>query len=162
MTPATLQALRRLLFFSVEEAAELIAAGPERPHGVTPRSWQYWERGERPVPADVAETIRRLCAWRAQAIAAAEASMASTHARHGAASMVVLVWYRTLEDWTSLAGRLPLYWRPHCSVVAELAARHGACLMAFDRENYADWLGRRKDTETMRSEWAARHFPEGG
>ena len=31
MTPATLQALRRLLFFSVEEAALLVASSADRP-----------------------------------------------------------------------------------------------------------------------------------
>jgi hypothetical protein len=156
MTPATLQALRRLLFFSVEEAALLVAASPERPQGVSPRSWQYWERGERPVPADVTETIQRLCAWRAQAIATADAAVASMRARHGAPADVVLVWYQTIDDWASLAGREPLQWRPQCSVVAELAARHGARLVAFDGPAYAAWLGRRMDSETMRSEWAAR------
>lgn len=156
MTPATLQALRRLLFFSVEEAALLVAASSDRPHGVSPRSWQYWERGERPVPADVVETTQRLCAWRAQAIATADAAVASMWASHGAPAEVVLIWYQTLGDWTSLPGREPLQWRPQCSVVAELAARHGARLVTFDGPAYAAWLGRRKDSEAMRSQWAAR------
>lgn len=155
MTPATLQALRRLLFFSVEEAALLVAASADRPQGVSPRSWQYWERGERPVPADVAETIRRLCAWRAQAIASADAAVTSMQAHHGAPAEVVLVWYQSLDAWASLAGREPLQWRPQCSVVADVAARHSARLVTFDGPAYAAWLGRRKDSEAMRSEWAA-------
>lgn len=133
----------------------MIAAGPDRPQGVSPRSWQYWERGERAIPADVIDTVLRLCAWRGQALAGAEASVASIRARHGAPAEVVLVWYQTLGDWASLAGREPLQWRPQCSVVAELAARHGARLVSFDGPAYASWLDRRRDSETLRSEWAA-------
>lgn len=148
MTPATLQALRRLLFFSVEEAALLIG-------GVSPRSWQYWERGERSIPSDVIATVRRLCDWRAQAIAAADASIRELQARHGPRAAVALAWYQTLDDWATLPAREPLQWRPQCSVVAELAARHGARLVTFDAPAYAAWLGDRQDSEQMRGAWAA-------
>jgi hypothetical protein len=148
MTPANLQALRRLLFFSVEEAALLIG-------NVSPRSWQYWERGERNIPDDVIATIERLCSWRAQAIATADAQMAALQARHGPSSGAVLVWYQTLDDWATLPEREPLLWRPQCSVVAELAARHGARLVAFDGPAYRKWLGSRKDSESLRGAWAA-------
>ena len=152
MSPSTLQALRRLLFFSVEEAALLIG-------DVSPRSWQYWERGERNIPADVIATVERLCAWRAQAIATAGAQMAALQARHGANSETVLVWYQTLDDWATLPGREPLLWRPQCSVVAELAARHGATLVAFDGPGYRKWLGYRKDSEQLRGAWGALQQP---
>lgn len=147
MTPATLQALRRLFFFSVEEAALLIGC-------VSPRSWHYWERGERNIPADVIATVERLCLWRAQALAAAEASIADVQARQGPQSEMVLVWYQTLDEWATLPGREPLLWRPQCSVVAELTARHGARLIAFDGRSYAEWLGKRKDNESLRGAWA--------
>lgn len=148
MTPATLQALRRLLFFSIEEAALLIG-------DVSPRSWQYWERGERTIPDDVIETVQRLCAWRAQAIAGAEGSIRDLQARHGQQTESVLVWYQTLDDWATLPAREPLLWRPQCSVVAELAARHGARLVVFDGPAYRQWLGCRKDVESLRAAWAA-------
>lgn len=148
MTPATLQALRRLLFFSVDEAATLIG-------GVSPRSWQFWERGDRTIPDDVIESIRSLCEWRAQALAAAEKQIAALQARHGPAASVALLWYQSLDDWATLPGREPAQWRPQCSVVAELAARHGARLVAFDGPAYAQWLGQRKDSETMRASWGA-------
>ncbi|MRR50809.1 MAG: DUF1870 family protein [Rhodocyclaceae bacterium] len=147
MTPSTLQALRRLLFFSVEEAALLIG-------DVSPRSWQYWERGERSIPDDVAETITRLCDWRDQAIWAAEETIrGQKRARKGAPDLV-MVWYQTLDDWATLPQREPLLWRPQCSVVAEIAARHGATLVTFDGPAYAAWLGGREDTEVLRSAWA--------
>lgn len=150
MTPATLQALRRLLFFSVDEAALLIG-------GVSARSWQYWERGERAIPGDVVETLHHLCLWRAQAIATAVAAITDMQARHGAQAASVLVWYQTLDDWATLPGREPLLWRPQCSVVAELAAHHGAQLMTFNGADYRAWLENREDSEAMRGAWAAAH-----
>lgn len=148
MTPATLQALRRLLLFSVEEAATMIG-------GVSPRSWQYWERGERPVPPDVAGTMEELCAWRLKAIASSDWTMAEHQKKHGYDAKIALVWYQTLDDWLTINDREPQYWRPQCSVVAELAARRGANLVTFDGPAYAAWLGNRKDGEQLRAAWAA-------
>jgi len=148
MTPATLQALRRLLFFSVPEAATLIGR-------VTERSWRMWEHGERTIPNDVQESIVDLCHWRAQALTTAEKQIAALHVRHGPAASVALLWYQSLDDWATLPGREPAQWRPQCSVVAELAARHGARLVAFDGPAYAQWLGQRKDSEAMRASWGA-------
>lgn len=148
MTPTTLQALRRLLFFSVPEAATLIGQ-------VTERSWRMWEVGERTIPEDVAGSIRGLCQWRAQALAMAEKQIAALKARHGAAPSVALLWYQTLDDWATLPGREPAQWRPQCSVVAQLAARHGGRVVAFDGPAYAQWLGKRKDGEGMRAAWSA-------
>lgn len=123
--------------------------------GVSARSWQYWERGERRIPDDVIETMRRLCAWRQQAIAMTDAQMRTLQDRYGGGHGMTLVWYPTLDDWLTLPGREPLFWRPHCSVVAELAARHGAQVIAFDRADYTAWLSGRADSEAMRSQWAA-------
>lgn len=148
MTPSTLQALRRLLFFSVPEAALLVGQ-------VTERSWRLWETGERTIPQDVQDSIRGLCQWRALALATAEKQIAALKASHGAAASVALLWYQSLDDWASLPGREPAQWRPQCSVVAELAARHGARMVAFDGPAYAQWLGQRKDGEGMRASWAA-------
>lgn len=163
MTPATLQALRRLLFFSVGEAAAWVAAGPERPDGVSERSWQFWERGERTIPADVIATLQRLCVWRRQALEEGESAIfhaerTAEKAGHGAAEFggVALIWYPTVDDWLWPAGRPEIMWRPQCSVVAELAARRGARLVEFDQGAYSHWLGRRKDAEMMRAAWAAQ------
>lgn len=146
MTPTELQALRRLLFFPVDEAARFIG-------GVSPRSWQYWERGERQIPEEVRREIVRLCRWRADAIRTTDAQIAALRSKHGS-GRVSLIWYRSLEDWLTL-DREPVLWRPHCSVVAEIVARHGARLVPFDAPSYAAWLDGREDTEVMRSEWAS-------
>lgn len=160
MTPATLQALRRLLFFSIAEAAAWIAAGPERPAGVSERSWQFWERGERRIPADVIETTQRLYAWRQQIIEEGESAIFYAERKAARAATerheIVLIWYQSIDDWQWGSDRPEIMWRPQCSAVAELAARRGARLVEFNPAAYSRWLGRRKDSEALRAAWAAQ------
>ena len=129
MTPTTLQALRRLLFFSVPEAAEHIG-------GVTERSWRKWEDGDRGIPEDVTAKITEMVAWRARALAEAEAALKDARrAMRGKgteASPPTVTWYATPEAWAQAEGERPEMWRPHCSVVAELCARHGAVAVPVD------------------------------
>jgi hypothetical protein len=146
MTPVTLQALRRHLFFSVSEAAELIG-------GVTERSWQFWESGRRTIPADVINKIDDLCEWRNSAIRAATQQILDADLPDG--MDLVVVWYTTLDDWMSLTGRDPVLWRPQCSVIAEICSRLAAIAVPFDSTNYFAWLGKKTDSESMRSQWAA-------
>ena len=135
----------------------LIGASLTRPRGVSDRAWRMWEAGELPVPSDIAERIIDLVRWRAAALAAAEAQIAEMRATlpRGAAPDIRLCWYDSLDDWATLPGREPIQHRPQQSVLAALAARHGATLVRFDAPAYAAWLGRRADTETMRGAWAA-------
>ncbi len=51
MTNIELQAIRRSLFLDVSEAVEHIKTLDDRSLSV--RSWQHWEKGDRPIPADV-------------------------------------------------------------------------------------------------------------
>ncbi|HJV73154.1 MAG TPA: DUF1870 family protein [Noviherbaspirillum sp.] len=151
MTPTTLQALRRLLFFTQPEAAALIG-------GVTERSWKYWEQGARSIPADVIERIGQLVAWRQNAIQTASATIAEHLASAPSGVEIVppaLIWYASIEDWMTLPDREPVMWRPQCSVIAELCALHGAVAVPFDAPAYAAWLGKQPDSESMRSQWAA-------
>ena len=123
MDKTRLQALRRLLFLSRQEAAQWVAAGPDRPNGVTDRSWRMWEDGTRTIPDDVAETIERLVEWRASAIKAQ--SPTRNRAR-------TLVWYDTLDAWLSVPGNTALLWRPQQSVCSAICANHpGAVLVNF-------------------------------
>lgn len=154
MTSRELQALRRLLNFSRPEAAQLIAASPTRPAGVSDRAWRLWEEGERlEVPADVAERIRQLASWRAAAIDAAEAQIAVAPAD----ASLALVWYDTLDDWATLPDREPVQWRPQQAVIAHLLGGHAGRvrIVAFDGPAYAAWLAGREDSEAMRDAWAA-------
>lgn len=124
MTPTTLQALRRLLFFSVPEASEHIG-------GVTERAWRMWESGERPIPADVIECINDMIAWRTRALAEAERAIADARAAmakggHTEDEAPTITWYVSSAAWARAEPKHPEMWRPHCSVVAELCSRHGA------------------------------------
>ncbi len=142
MTPATLQALRRLLFYSQPEAAKLVG-------GVSDRSWQFWERGKRPIPQDVIGRVNSLCAWRNQTLSEAEAQIKVVGAKNPA-----FVWYDSLDDWIVLNEGEPMFWRPHCSVIAELCARHSGKAVVFEPDSYCWWLGDRKDSAAMRAAWA--------
>ena len=156
MNAATLQALRRLLFFSRPEAAALIGASMSRPRGVSDRAWRMFEAGDLPVPGDIAERIVELVRWRESALAAAEAQIDIMRQRMppGASFDMALCWYCSLDDWMTLSGREPIQFRPQQSVLAELAARHGARMVRFNAQDYAQWLGGREDSEAMRAAWA--------
>lgn len=159
MTPETLTALRTLLFFTRQEAAQWVAASPDRPRGVSYRAWKQWEDGDRPIPEDVAANILALCEWRSRALDATEQQIAAMRAGlpPGVTPDIRLCWYNHPDDFCSLPGRNPVYWRPHQSVLAEMAARHGAILTLFWVVEYDGWLARtgKPDSELMRAEWAA-------
>lgn len=142
-----IEALRRLLFFSVPEAAALIG-------GASEQAWRRWEAGTRAVPADVAARMGDLVAWRLAAIDAAVRQIAAAPD----SADVYLVWYHSLDDWATLPGREPALWRPQQSVVAALAGEFPGrvVLVRFDGPAYAAWLAGRPDNETARSQWAAQ------
>lgn len=154
MTAVELEALRRLLFFSRSEAAALVAQASER-------AWNLWERGSRAVPADVAERLTTLAAFREGLVAETRAAIADLRRQHGEPASVGLVWYRSVEDWMTLADHEPAQWRPHCSAVAQVAAiEMGVDLVPFDGPAYRAWLGRRADGSGMRARWAAEQQPD--
>lgn len=147
MNAEELQALRHYLFFTPPEAAALIG-------GVSERAWRYWEAGGRPIPADVAEAIENLIEWRATVVDTIAELIDEDDDEAGG---IVIVWYESMDDWASLAGREPMLWRPHQSACAEARALFGdrIRLVKFDLPEYAKWLGGRADTETTRAEWSA-------
>lgn len=157
MTPTTLQALRRLLFFSRQEAALLVAASAECPQGVSDQQWQRWENGEQPIPVDLARKITELVDWRATALAAtADAIRQQIKDKGGIPEAVFIIWYDSLDDWKSLPNRDPLMWRIQQAVCAALAGMFSTvCLVRFDAAAYAAWLTGRDDTESMRAQWAS-------
>jgi hypothetical protein len=159
MTGSELKSLRQLLFFTVPEAALLVASSAAHPIGVEQATWKKWEDGAFPVPDFIAEQILHLCRWRSKTIKAFQAAITDARQRAYAESPdmeldISVVWYATLDDWLTLDERDPVMWRPQCSVAIE-AVFFGAHLVKFDSLHYARWLGRRTDSETLRGEWAA-------
>ena len=68
MTPTTLKGFRRLFFFTIPEAARLIAASEETPHGVSEQRWREWENGESPIPETLIARMKELNEWRSLAL----------------------------------------------------------------------------------------------
>lgn len=152
MNGATLAALRRLLLFSVPEAARWVPVASDRPQGVEERTWNRWEAGRQPVPPNVAARMRELVAWADQAEAAGLATLAE---RAGDQPCdVALIWYAEADDFDGPA----VMWRPQCAVVARLAARFdGIELVTFDAQAYQRWrqASELPDNSATRSAWAA-------
>ena len=156
MTPTTLQALRRLLFLSPQEAALFVAASSEQPQGVSDRQWQQWENGEQPVPADLARKITELVDWRSTALAATADTIRQQIKDKGIPEAVFIIWYESLDDWKSLPNRDPLMWRLQQAVCAALAGMFSTvCLVPFNAAAYTAWLAGRDDSESMRAQWAS-------
>ncbi|MFN7834734.1 MAG: DUF1870 family protein [Burkholderiaceae bacterium] len=158
MNPVQLLAIRQLLFFSVEEAARWVAVTPSQPMGVEPALWRQWEDGSQALPAFVEEKLIDLLDFRLDAIEAATEPLDDEEEdEDDEEAPLVALWYGCLEDYTSLSGHEHVYWRPECSVVAELIATFGADVVTFDRTRYQAWLERQsglQDTQETRASWA--------
>lgn len=113
-----LEALRRLLFFSASEAADLIGQCAHR-------TWQRWESGDRNVPSRISDDVAALVEWRSNALAAMRAQVAQVASKHGMPDCIEIVWYATLDDWlNSGEERQPIHWRPHQSVLAQISSEY--------------------------------------
>lgn len=156
MSPIQLSAIRQLLFFSVQEAASLVAATQEQPNGVSPALWSEWEAGKKRIPPYIEDTLVELLDYRLDAIeAASEPLDDDDEDEEGHEANIVALWYSSIDDFTSLPGYDALFWRPQCSVVAELIATFGADAVEFDKSAYQRWLGNNEDNEQQRANWAA-------
>jgi hypothetical protein len=149
MNHSELEAARRLLFFSLAEAAALLG-------GVSEQAWRRWEAGSRPIPPDVVEAVESLMIWRDSALSE---SLKQIEAAPDA-TRCALIWYSTLDDWDTLPDSEPILWRPHQSVVAQLASMtpDRTRLVAFDLSAYHAWLGSRADSSVLRSQWATEQL----
>ena len=156
MTPTTLQALRRLLFFTPQEAALMVAANSESPQGVSEQQWQQWEDGGQPIPAGLASRITELVDWRSTVLAATADAIRQQIKDKGVPEAVFIIWYESLDDWKSLPNREPLMWRLQQAVCAALAGMFSTVrLVPFDAAAYAAWRTGRDDAESMREQWAS-------
>jgi hypothetical protein len=81
-----LQALRKLLFLDVSEAAKEIGE-------VTSRTWQRWEDGSRKVPQDVADQMSDWC------------QMYSDTLNDKRENKKSITYYKTFEDFESATGK---------------------------------------------------------
>ena len=107
MDHVALQAARKLLYLDVAEAAEHIGK-------VTPRSWQHWEKGDRPIPDDVWLSIETMLIKRRDRLLL-EFTPGDPNYEY----------YHSLDDWERDTGnRNVLWWRLAQSVASELIAEN--------------------------------------
>lgn len=114
-----LQAIRKLLMLDVTEAAQEIG-------NVSPRSWQYWESGERPIPSDVDMEMYGLVQQRNEVISEIiEAEQDDDPQK----------WYPTFEQFlVDYPGSHKMWWRVHQSVVSFLFCEGGDIELLEDLE----------------------------
>lgn len=154
MTAAELKTLREALGLTTQWLADQA--------GVGLRTAQYWENGGRmAVPDDVAALIYgiddQLDAVVYEAIAHAEA----ISSKKRTPEKVVLVRYRKDEDfWSFRPDMRPLPKTTHATLLFRiwraLSLRNIPTIIEYmEPDIYRTWLGKRKDTESMRAEWAA-------
>ena len=114
-----LQAIRKLLMLDVAEAADEIGK-------VSPRSWQYWEAGERPIPSDVEEEMYALASLRIEGI---------DEIIDAEEDDIPTKWYPTFESFrVDYPGSTKMWWRLHQSVVSALFCEGGDIELAADIE----------------------------
>jgi len=156
MSPTSLKALRSLLFFTVQDAAQLIAASPDQPQGVSDLQWQQWEDGSTPVPEYVSTRMNELNDWRSMALdATADNIRVQMKEKGGTPESIFVIWYDSLDDWKSLPNREPVMWRLQQAVCASLLGMFSIVkLIPFDSAAYSTWLSGREDSESLRAEWA--------
>ncbi|WP_299011325.1 DUF1870 family protein [uncultured Shewanella sp.] len=106
-----LQAVRKLLYLDVSEAAEHIGK-------VSNRSWQYWEAGRTLVPSDVEIKMYELAQWRSMLIKLTLAELVTTKDK---SSKITLKWYHNFDAWEAIfPNKNKVLWRLHQSVCAYL------------------------------------------
>lgn len=160
MTPAELKTLREACGLSLPNLAAM--------SGVQERTARYWESGQSAVPADVSDMISKLDLQ--LTIAANQAvHVIAEHARaHPDQQLTDIVLVRYKNDADLHRFRPDMQGLPttcHAAIIyrtraalqdADIPTR----IVYMQPEAYTAWLGKRKDTEPTRAEWAALQIPE--
>lgn len=114
LTNSELQACRKLLMLDVSEAAEIIG-------NVSNRTWQYWESGRSPVPADVDELVYASIQRRNDAV-----DEYSQQQLENPDVLLQLKYYHAFEQFLADNKKATkLEWRIHQSIVAAIFAEGG-------------------------------------
>ena len=155
MTPAELRTLRESLSLNVK-----LCATHAR---VSDRTWQYWERGRTKPPADVIAWITGLDEMASRSASEAVKIFRKANAAGESGSPVVFLRYpsdEVLEEYNPEMKGLPASY--HAAIVSRARLelwKEGvpSIIIYFEPDQYQEWLGDRKDTESMRAAWAAEN-----
>ena len=160
MTGAELRTLRDSLGLSADAVAQMA--------GVKTRSVQRWEVDDWPVPQDVAELLQRLDALLERAVLGAVDGLQAVKKGRGAPQEVVLLRYRSAVDLArcraDMAALPPAVHGALVDRVRVAFARLGVAsrIVWMDAEAYEAWRGKRRDSDALRSQWAAEQLPPAG
>lgn len=120
MTASELKQLRKLLFIDITEAARLIGE-------CETRTWQRWEKGDRPIRLDVIETMQMLSLSREELLSV-EYDEANPNYRH----------FETFKEYKDAnGGGNELKWRLAQSIASQLLCEQQALLWQ-QRETISD------------------------
>lgn len=103
-----LKQLRTLLFLDVTEAAKYIG-------DCEPRTWQRWEKGDRTVPADVAQKMQKLALTRIDMLQVGYDAAAPMYQ-----------YFAEYEDFNAITGASVIKWRLAQSVASVLLCEREA------------------------------------
>jgi hypothetical protein len=103
-----LSAIRKIMLLEVTEAAELIGK-------VSTRTWQYWESGRSPVPADVEIKINAIFNQRNECLNVFTKELIAQD------EMINIPFFRQFEDFEKVfTGANKIWWRVYQGVAAYL------------------------------------------
>jgi len=110
MSPSELQALRRMLFLEISEAAPIIGK-------CSKRAWQYWESGRSIPPDKVYKSLEMSIKFRNNLFNKAKKEISSS------SNKTSLKWYRLFEDFKNeYKDQNELAWRMYQSIMVGLKA----------------------------------------
>lgn len=115
MNGATLGIVREFLFFSVPQAASYIGK-------VHVRTWRYWESDHVQIPVHIAEKMGQLVEYRKLKLK-----------EYREDPKRVFIYCSTIDEWREVAKGEDIFWRPNCSILAELASE-GIPILEFSRK----------------------------
>lgn len=154
MNPAELKTMREAVGLSVPDLAALT--------NVQERTVRYWEAGRNHVPPDVKALVLGIDQQLDYLVDQVRAVVRGQIAGHGGSPAdIVLLRYRENADlWHFLPDFKPLPTTTHGALLARcraaLADLHVKTRIVYmEPQAYAQWMDGRKDSEALRSEWAA-------
>lgn len=153
MTPAELKTMREAVGLSVPDLAALA--------DVQERTVRYWESGRNSVPDDVAAMVLGVDNQLSTLAAQTLTLVREVIDQHGRPEDITLLRYRENADlWHFRPDFKPLPTTTHGALLARCRAAlddlHVKTRIVYmEPQVYGQWLEGRKDSEMLRSEWAA-------
>jgi len=162
MNGAEFKTIRESCGLSVPDMAKF-AVSPRTGEPVGERTIRYWEAGSVPVPGDVADLLTKLDEMLSNSAEKTLEWYRNSLKQHGIGpEMVYLVRYKKNEDlWQYRPDMEGLPATCHAALInrARLALWEAGCattIVWMETSEYSRWLSGKKDSESLRAQWAAK------